>query len=411
MKHIVFGTVFLATVLGVTSSSHAYLFRTFSVSYLLDSADLVCHGKILSESPTDIEKDTSFKPPLTTKGCLARVQVLNLIKGEASDQINVVFRRHTAFVFTYTQLKKGSQCILFLRKQGDSFRFVDDHNGILEVPPHSPIQYKSTLPANRMVEELILSTRLGKGVRRLSCIKELGQFSSNQVVKHLKELSQERDMAMQGTAYSSLIRLDSPPPSKELSKFFARQDGTQSGQRFGTTAYSNGQLKGAILNNIAHRFNVIGRDFGLEYTSAKCVTRRKAARKAAESWKDFDLIDFLKTASWQDRNTIQVKDNRVIAEIIGDQIDERGVPAAINKTYRKGSRAIAIELLGGKDREIRCAAARAIDRMIAEPHKFPYPRYHSGRRKKKDMDAYVNACRKWLSNNEAWLNDEAKGHE
>ena len=94
---------------------HAYLSSPFNAKHLLDSADLVCYGKVLSTNPAELEEDTSFRPPLHTDGRVARVQCLNTIKGGARDQIDVVFRTSTDTV-GYTQIDKGHHYILFLRQ-------------------------------------------------------------------------------------------------------------------------------------------------------------------------------------------------------------------------------------------------------------------------------------------------------
>ena len=388
------GIILFMGLLALSPQCHAYLSNAFNAKHILDSADLVCHGEVLSINPAEVENDTSFQPPLHTDGRVARVQILNTIKGDAHDQINVVFRMSTDFVF-YTQINKGHHCILFLRKQGEIYRFVDDHNGVLEITPHEPISYTSNKPDDRLIEELILVTKLDKGRMRLTCIEELGRFPADRSIEWLKQVAEDIDMAVQGVAYAALIALDTPPSVEELSRFFARQDDTKSLERFGTTGYDNGQLKGRILNEIELRFNIIERDYGLDYTDAEYVARRKAARIAADNWKDFDLIGLLESA----RDTRDVRDNAVVADIVGEQIDEHGVPAVIKKTYRRGSRAIVLSLLNSVSGSSLFDVVRAIDRMITEPHSFPYPQRHESIA---EIDTYVRACRLWLAEHPNW---------
>jgi hypothetical protein len=63
--------------------------------------------------------------------------------------------------------------------------------------------------------------------------------------------------------------------------------------------------------------------------------------------------------------------------------------------------------LGSDNPHARFAAALAIDKMINEPHKFPFPGWqaangigHSDR-----LDAYVEACRKWIASYNDWTDD------
>lgn len=89
------------------SQTQAYGTSGFSAKHLLDSADLVCHGKVLSVAPSEIESDTSFHPPLQTNGRVARVQIVNTVKGTAADKIDVVFRMSTDTVL-YSELEGGT---------------------------------------------------------------------------------------------------------------------------------------------------------------------------------------------------------------------------------------------------------------------------------------------------------------
>ncbi len=405
MKRLLISVFMITLWLTLCASVHAYISNVFNAKHLLDSADSVCHGKVVSVTAHEVEKDSRFHPPLETEGGMARIRVINIVKGKVPGVIDVVFRKFTSTVL-YTQLTQDEECILFLRSTKGYYRFVDDHNGKLYVPPHKAIQYKSESPEDRMVAELIFGTEADSGRIRLVCAEQLGNFAHTEAVARLKALSLVSDMELQGVAYAALIRLDHPPEAKELASFFARQDNTRSLERFGTTKYSNGHLKGNILIELHQRFNVICRDFNLPYSSSKHAARKEAARAAASKWKDFDLIRFLNSAPWKDRDTSSVIYNRVIADIVGDQIDREGAPAVSNKTYRKGSRSIVLGLLESKNSEIRCAAARAIDRMIAEPHKFPYPQYRNGVRKTEEVDAYVNACREWIAAHKEWVNED-----
>ncbi len=377
-------------LLAISFSGYAYPTNPLYVKGLVESAGFVCHGRVLSVSPGKVEPDTSFYPPLQTEARVARIRVLNVIKGNAAETLDVVFPVSTNFVM-YTELERGQEYILFLRKQKDTYKFVDEHNGALLIPSHQPLRYKSSTPNERMTEELIFATKEDTGVIRLICTEQLANFTDDQAVSRLKELARNSDMAVQGVAYSGLIKLDCPPSAKDISDFFARQDDTKSLERFRTTGYSNGNLKGGILNNLEGRFNVIGRD---------------NEQAAAEKWKDFDLIGFLKSAPWQSRDVSSVRDNTVIAEIIREQIDEHGVPSLISKSYRKGSKTIVLGLLNSQNTEIRFAAAVAIDRMIADPHKFPFPGWRDddeGRKQK--VETYVNACRDWLAAHKQWASE------
>ncbi len=392
--------VWLVLSIVLSPGIKAYPVRPFDAKYLLDSADVVCHVKVLSVRPQEIEKDSSFHPALVTDGAVARARVINVMKGEAAHAVKIVFRRPTDTV-SYTQLSAGEECIVFLRSGDGHFRFVDDHNGKLRIPPHEAIQYRSESPEDRVVAELVYATKADSGLIRLVCAEQLGNFAHPEAVARLEELAAAEDMAVQGVAYAALIRLDCPPDAQRLAAFFAREDDTRSGQRFGTTGYSNGHLKGGILRELHVRFNVIRADFDLRYTGEKYIVRKRAARVAAARWRDFDLIGFLDSAPWQERDTRDVIDNRVIADIVAYQIDPKGRPAFISKTYRAGSRAIVIGLLQSSERQIRFSAARAADMMIAEPHKFPYPQKRRG----EEIDAYVNACRDWLGEHGGWAGE------
>jgi hypothetical protein len=379
-----------------------------NAKWLLDSAELVCHAKILSVGPHSVNPDSSFQPPLITEGRIARVRVLNIIKGKAAESISVAFRMSTDMV-QYTQLGEGQECILFLRGQRDVYTFVDDHNGTLEIPPHQPLQYKSRDPDSRMIEELTLGTVKDAGRIRLVCAEQLAAFPSEQAASRLSDLTLEKDMPVQGVAYVGLVCLDRPPSAESLSRFFARSDDTESLGRFGTTAYGNGHLKSRILVELEGRFNVIRRDYDLNCANnVECIARRKAAQVSAEKWKDFDLIGFLKSLPWPNSDTSLDRSYGVIGEIIGEQIDEHGVPAAISKNYRTGTKAIVLELLDSEDTEIRFAVAVAVDRMIGEPHKFPFPNWSwrgNAEGRKDKVDAYVNACHEWLATHELWVKE------
>ena len=389
-RPITLGIAIFACLPILDSISHAYITRAFAVRGLLDSAELVCHGKILSIGKSGVEPDASFHPPLRTDGHIARVRVLNIVKGHATDEIDVAFRLNTSDVM-YTQLAEGNQCILFLRRQGKAYRFVDDHNGTLQIPPHEPLVYKSDSPDARLVEELIFGTRKDTGLIRLVCTEQLAQFSDVTVVRRLEELTHEDDMAVQGVAYAGLIVLDQPPLAADLSKFLARAEDTKSMDRFQTSGYSNGHLKNRVLGALEGRFNIIERDLVL---------------RAAEKWKGFDVISVLKSVSFPNDYESSCIGYRTVAEIVGEQVDEKGAPAVINKTYRKGSKGLIVGLLTNDNREVRFAAARAVDRMLDAPHHFQFPQLRDWEAGGKvSIDKYVDACRDWVTAHRDWANE------
>lgn len=394
-------------LLALETNTGAYLSSPFNAQALLNSTDVVCHGKVLSVEPHRIEPDALSQPPLKTEGRAAHVRVLNVIKGNAAESITVVYRLSTPFV-DYTELTQGQECILFLRSQGKIYRFVDDHNGTLQIPSHQALEYESKTPEGRMIEELIFGTVKGTGSVRLICTEQLATFPSEVAARHLQELGREDDLAMQGVAYAGLIVMDHPPRAEALSEFFARTEDTKSFTRFRTTAYGNCQLKARVLGELESRFNIIGRDYDLNYPAdAPSVARGKAARAAGEKWKDFNLIGFLKSSSWQNRDLSCGADDGVIAKIVAEQIDEHGVPALSSRAYRKGSKAIVSRLLDSDNPHTRFAAAVAVDRMINEPHKFPFPGWlaANGKGHSDRLDAYVEACRKWIASHNDWTDD------
>jgi hypothetical protein len=389
-------------LLALETTACAYLSTPFNAQTLLKSADVVCQGRVMSVEPHHIEPDASFQPPLNTKGQAARVRILNVIKGSVGESVTVVYRLSAPFV-DYTELTQGQECILFLHSQGTIYRFVDDHNGTLKIPSHQPLHYQSKTPEGRMIEELIFGTAKDTRSIRLFCAEQLAAFPSEVAVGRLQELALEDDMAVQGVAYAGLIVMDHPPRAEALSEFFARTEDTKSLARFRTTAYGNCQLKARVLGELESRFNIIARD----YDNAPFAAWRRAARAAGEKWKDFNLIGFLKSSSWQNRDLSCGTDNGVIAKIVAEQIDENGVPSLHSRAYRKGSKAIVSRLLGSDNPHARFAAALAIDKMINEPHKFPFPGWqaangigHSDR-----LDAYVEACRKWIASYNDWTDD------
>jgi len=389
-KPFILGVAFCTCLLALNPTGYAYLTRGFAIVELLNEAELVCHGKVLSVRSGAIEPDASFHPPLQTEGGIARVHVLNVIKGIKAGEIEVVFRLSTNSV-SYTQLEQGDECIIFLNHQGNTYRLVDNHDGALPIPPHDPLHYKSDSPANRLVEELVFATREDKGRIRLVCAEQLAHLANDQAVMRLEELVHDDDMAVQGVAYAGLISADHPPPAGDLSKFLARTDDTKSLDRFRTTAYSNGHLKSGVLSALQRRFNVVGRD---------------SDREAAEKWKNFDVVSVLRSVSFPDRDESSWIACRDIAEILGDQIDEQGVPAVMNKTYRKGSRAMVSGLLNSDNREVRFAAARSMDRMLNTQHQFPFPQlrdWEAGG--KEQIDKYVDACRDWVAAHREWASE------
>lgn len=393
----------------------AYPVGPFDAKRLLDSADLVCHGQVVSIRTQEAGNGPGGDRGPPTVGVVAKVRVVNLIKGRADAEIAVAFRKLDINRLGAdgtgrgppTQLSENEQSILFLRASEGRYRFVDDHNGKLRIPPHKPLRYESESAEGRMVEELVYATRMDTGPLRLVCTEQLGHFRNEAAAAWLKVLATFKDMAVQGVAYAALIRLDLPPAAGELARFFERDKDTRSLRRFGTTGYSNGHLKGEILIRLHGRFSVVCRDFDLRYTGKEYVARRGAARAAARRWKDFDLIGFLDSAPWQDRDTRSVIDNQIIADILKDQIDTEGRPAFIGKTCREGSRRIAVGLLRSENRHVRFAAARAIDVMIAEPHDFRYPQ--KGRAA--GTDAYVSACRDWLAGHPEWAEGDRQRGE
>ncbi|MFH1741036.1 MAG: hypothetical protein ABIH23_18700, partial [bacterium] len=209
-------------LLAICPSLLAHPVMAFDTKFLLNSADLVCHAKVISVGPHEVEKDPQFHPPLETEGSIAKATVINVIKGERLSSIDVVFRKPTITVF-YTQLRQGEEAILFLKKEREYYRFVDDHNGTLQIPPHKALRYSSESPENRMIAELIFATESDSGAIRLQCTEQLGKFANSDVILHLKQLAENEDMALKGTAYTSLIELDQPPEVEELTAFFARQ--------------------------------------------------------------------------------------------------------------------------------------------------------------------------------------------
>ena len=386
---------------------HAYPVSPFNAQGLLNAASVVCYGKVVAIGKRRVEPDASFYPPITTEGAVATVKIISLIKGKSPATIKVVFRRPAqAQMVDYTQLVQNESAILFLKPQNGFYRLVDDHNGKLQVPLHQPVAYKSVSPSQRMAAELILASQLDKGLIRLVCIEQLGSFALPEVITHLARLTSAPDIAVQGTALATLIRLDHPPRITQLAAFFRRRDDTQSFKRFGTTLYNMGHLKAQILMYMEDRFNVIGRDFDSEFTAQAYVVQKKAARAAAQQWKTFDLIRFLKVAI---DNTPPEKNDagenfvsyRSIADMLANQIDPKGRPAYLNHTFRERSRPLVVRLLESANPETSEAAARAIDRMIVEKHKFPYPQ---GSRQ--ESARYVKTVREWITKNPRWAKSD-----
>ena len=393
--------VFIAII---APSASAYIPGICDTKSLLEDAELVCHVRVLSATPCEVEKDASSQTPSEIERGMAKVAVVNVIKGKCADKIDVLFLRLTQ-TEGFAELTKGDECILFLRVEKGHYRLVNDHCSKLDVPRHEAIKCHSHSFADRLVAELVFATGNDSGRIRLECIEELGNFDTPKAIARLKELRQVEDMMARGLAYISLIRLDQPPDVDELAKFFEWQDNKTSWERLGTNAYTADYLKGMILVEMEGRFNDIGRDLDprqLECTDREYAERGNAARKAAQRWKDFDLIKFLRTARWRERGTTDVQGNASVACIIANEVDAEGVPARFSKAYRKGSRAIAVELLRSDDKEARFEAARAIDRMIIELHQFPYPQRH----KPEGIDSYVAACRAWLSEHDRWAAED-----
>jgi hypothetical protein len=391
-------------LLALNPASYAYPTRGFAIREFLNEADLVCHGKVLSVKSQAIEPDASFHPPLQTEGGIARVHVLNVIKGSKADEIEVVFRLSTNSV-SYTQLEQGDECILFLNRQGNTYRFVDNHDGTLAIPPHIPLHYKSDSPANRLIEELVFATREDKGRIRLVCAEQLAHLAGDQAVNRLEELAHDDDVAVRGVAYAGLITLDRPPSARDVASFLAMTNGTRSLDRFQTTAYDNAHLKTGILYALQSRFGSISSD--IQYSSANDGTRENPAWAAAQKWKEFDVIDVVTAVSYLEKDEYSWIGYRDIADIVRDQIDERGVPAFIDNTYRKGSRTVVSGLLNNGNQEVRFTAARAIDRMIHIPHQFPYPQlrdWEAGG--KEQIDKYVTACRDWVTVHKEWMTED-----
>jgi hypothetical protein len=391
----------------------AYIVNAFNAKDLLNAADVVCYGRVVSVKSHPVSPDTSFSPPLTTEGAVATVSVISTIKGEAIIgnaplDIEVVFRRLTPFVF-YTQLVQNESAILFLKSEEGHFRFVDDLNGKLAVPVHKPLYYRSKSPMDRMVAELIFASRVDKGQIRLVCIEQLGSFDMPGVVTYLRTLTTIRDMAVQGVTYASLIRLNRPPAATRLAAFFKRQDDIQSLKRFRTTGYSNGHLKAHILDQMEGVFNVLCQHFVPRYfvdSVPQYAALSRTAQTAAQRWKTFDLIGFLRVAIQnippdREDNGMHMVSYRSIAGMIGWQIDWQGRPAYLNHTFRKGSRPIVVRLVNHANLEVSEAAAIAIDRMIVEKHNFPYPQGGS-----QDTIRYIRACREWLKKHPRWVKSD-----
>jgi hypothetical protein len=94
---------------------------------------------------------------------------------------------------------------------------------------------------------------------------------------------------------------------------------------------------------------------------------------------------------------------RDIADILGRQVDADGRLAKDSGKWRAGTRRILADFVQHKKLEVSFSAAKAIDGMLAKPHKFSYPKTLS----KDDISKYVDECREFLKVNPDW----AKGDE
>lgn len=389
---------------------HGYCYPVsgFNAKHLLTSADVVCHGLVETVEDAEIDLDSAFGAPRKVNGGKAQVRVLNAIKGTPPTRIQVDFPRSTAQMI-YTQLSPSQEVVLFLRQRGHTYTFVDVYNGVLPVSKHRPLAYRAASDDGRMVEELLVGTRTDTSNVRLRCIEQLRYFSTDASIERLKELSREDDLVVRGVAYEALLWLDTPPDAAALVAFFADHAGTEteSVNRFRTTGYSDGHLKGRILLAIDGRLGFIdgcfGLDGGMPIAAQDHQDRQRAARAAAPKWQAFDLIGFLQNAAWKDRDTSSVRGNDIIATILFRQIDPRGIPATRSKTYRKGTLSIAADLLNHADRIVRAEAALLIDFMIDEPHVFPGKSDVLERRGGIAVSEYVAACKEWLAAHPAWV--------
>jgi hypothetical protein len=409
-----FLTISLLLAVGIflcllSSPTHAYPVSPFNARALLDAADIVCYGKVVAVGGRQGEPKNLSSAPLVAPDSVATVKVIslvkgNLLKGKAPASIRVVFRESDAArMEAYTELARDESAILFLKSHDGVYRFVDDRNGKLGVPRHKPLAYKSASPTKRMAAELITASQLDRGLIRLACIEQLGSFALPEVVSHLGKLTSTPDMTVQGIALASLIRLDSPPQVTRLAAFFRRQGDTKSLVRFGTTGYGNGHLKARVLTDMENRFNVICRDFDAESSGQEYVAGEKAAQAAAQRWKTFDLIGFLKVAienipPEKGDSRTGVVSYRSMADMIANQIDTQGRPAYLKHTYRKGSRSLAIRLLKSTNLEVSESAARAIDLMISQSHTFPYPQGD-----RQATMRYVRTVRDWAQKHPRWV--------
>lgn len=384
----------------LSSPLHAYPVAPFSAKSLLDRSDVVLCGTVISVK-TSLRPSADHSSEPSAGEAIASVNASNWIKGTSPTIIDVVFQK-TGQLRSPTQLVPGETALLFLKKADDEFRFRDEDNGALAVPPHRPLSYKYTQPSNRLVEELVKGVQTGEGITRLKCMEQLGEFATPDSKTCLQKMTEVPDVAVEGTAYDALIGLDIPPPAARLARFIKRRDDTKSGERFHTTGYSMGHLKEKILLDLADKFNTIRSNYETDSTGPEYMRRTKAAHVAAQRWKDFDLVHFLNVAvvniprDGLDENT-DIISYRWIADVIDYQIDSHGNPAYLAHTFRPGSRRIACRLLNHDNLEVNEAAARAIDNMIEEKHSFPYSLDSTGA-----MKRYIEAARQWVKKHPRW---------
>lgn len=330
-------------------TTHAYPVNPFNTKHLLNASGLVCYGRVISIKPHDIAPDTLFRPAIVTEGAVATFEIISIIKGDAKKTIDDVFRKSKVRV-EYTGLVEKETCILFLKDGETEYRFVDDHNGKMEILPHEAIAYKTKTPEDRMVEELILGSS-GEERHAIRCVKELGNIGTPDAVARLAELSKSPDLVMQGTAYAGLINSDILPDAPRLIEFFKHNEDTQSLKRFKTTGFSNAHLKNAILYSMNARLRV---------------------GAAAEKWKTFDLISFLRAAMESDlgaehfaadkEQMIDIAEG-FIADMIAGQIDEDGKSARISKKFRFWSREIVLRILRKNHQTTLRRAEIAVDQI------------------------------------------------
>ena len=208
--------VLALTVIVIFSTVHVcygYVAAPIDVRSLTGKADFVCKGEVETITSAGLDEITLGGQQSKVHRMNATFRVDRAIKdGVSSDRVQIEF-----FVSVlgrgpkFDDLQDGEYCILFLRKKGTLYQFVDPYNGKLPIS-RTVAQNVADQddPLERMKEELLVSCRDSQKTVALAAIEQLGNLGMKQVVPVLKDFEANTNLELRGESLLSRLKLSDP---------------------------------------------------------------------------------------------------------------------------------------------------------------------------------------------------------